>query len=134
MPEARSSDSPKERRTDPRALEGIPVLVKDNMAAGGKAATAGWPPAGAKSADTFLVRRLARRTRSLSASMLPLLHPPIDGSACSHTVCLCPFPIRSRSCALGDRGGQTQVVTCSDVCRAPEGFTGTWAGAFGPSF
>src|SRR5258708_24556588 len=111
MPEARSSDSPKERRTDPRALEGIPVLVKDNIAAGGKPATAGWPPAGAKSADTFLVRRLARRTRALSASMLPLLHPPIYGSACSHTLCLCPLPIPSRSCALGGRGGQPQVRT-----------------------
>ena len=57
--EARASDRARSDGQPRGLLEGIPVLVKDNIAARGMPATAGSPAlAGAESGDAFLVARL----------------------------------------------------------------------------
>jgi amidase len=57
--EARASDTARAQGAVPRPLEGIPVLVKDNLTAEGMPATAGSPAlAGAQAPEAFCVTRL----------------------------------------------------------------------------
>ncbi len=57
--DAKASDEARARGAPPRPLEGIPVLVKDNIAARGMPATAGSPAlAEAEHDEAFCVRRL----------------------------------------------------------------------------
>jgi amidase len=57
--DAKASDEARARGAPPRPLEGIPVLVKDNIAVGGMPTTAGSPAlAEAEHDEAFCVRRL----------------------------------------------------------------------------
>ena len=72
--EARASDRARSGGQPRGPLDGIPVLVKDNIAARGMPATAGSPAlAGAESGDAFLVARLRAADLRLAIMFEPML-------------------------------------------------------------